>query len=127
MPITITYDFSGATSNDTNHLRSAMERLGWRRIGGSVLRYTADNEDWLNHVIPSLMFFRSYVLKHNLKLQRFSVDAHSVALVDLSDIGLPLGLAPTDGKGTPMSTPTNQQSSLAGVQDFIDGCTRAAP
>ena len=92
MPVTISYDFKNAKPNDRTYIRSMRERFGWQRLGGSVFRYphsaasdTAVGEDWLNAVVPALMFFRSFVLHRRLRLTKFTVDASSVSFVDLSD------------------------------------------
>jgi hypothetical protein len=49
MPITISYDLQTDDTNHRNYIRSMFERFGWKRLGGSVLRYevTDDQEDWL--------------------------------------------------------------------------------
>jgi hypothetical protein len=84
-------------------------------------------EDWLNHVVPALMFFRSFILSRNLNLSTFTVDAHSVAMLDLSDPAAPVGAAPIGGAAIPMAVPTNAQSTEQALRDFVDGCTRATP
>jgi hypothetical protein len=64
MPITLSYDLQDATPNQRNYVRNALERFGWKRLGGSVFRYDGLRvargrpleEDWLNEVIPSLIF-----------------------------------------------------------------------
>jgi hypothetical protein len=134
MPVTITYDLRRASTNNTNWLRSMLERFGFRRLGGTVFRYqgAADadggsTEDWLNHVAPALMLFRSYVAHHNLTLTRFTVDAHSVAFMDLSDPAFPVGAGVQAGAAIALSTPTNPQSGEATVRDFIDACADVSP
>jgi hypothetical protein len=65
MPITISYDLKTEDTNHRNYIRSMFERFGWKRLGGSVLRYEVgenEEEDWLNDVVPALMLFRSYVV-----------------------------------------------------------------
>lgn len=87
MPITLTYDFEESTiedSNDRNRITSAFKRFGWEHIGGSAWRYPAlgtDNtsEDWFNHVIPALMYFRSIVEHAGITVHNFTIDAHSEA------------------------------------------------
>ena len=135
MPVTITYDLSQVRdNNDRTYIRSALERFGWRRLGGSVFRYDglpdADGnrtEDWLNHVVPSLMFFRAFILHRNLNLTTFTVDAHAVAMIDVSDPAAPFGAPPQVGAAIPMAVPTNAQSMEQALRDFVDGCTLAAP
>lgn len=131
MPVTITYDFSGADSNDLTTIRSMFERLHWRRLGGSVFRYdgVADvdyrREDWLNHVIPALMFFRSYVLAHEMNLAKFTLDSHSVVFIDESDPTLVCGTLPVSGAEIAYNNPTNHQCSQATIREFVDEAIKA--
>jgi CRISPR-associated endonuclease Cas2 len=77
VPITISYDLKTDDPNQRNYLRSMLERFGWKRLGGSVFRYPAESgqeEDWMNRVIPALMFFRSYILKNNIEIKFFTLD-----------------------------------------------------
>ena len=134
MPVTITYDLSGDVGNHRSWLRSMLERFGFRRLGGSVFRYQgspdadgAFTEDWLNHVAPALMLFRSYVAHHNLTLARFTVDAHSVAFMDLSDPTMPAGAGVQTGADIALSTPTNPQSGEGNVRAFVDACAGVSP
>jgi hypothetical protein len=93
MPITLSYDLSGAHPNRRNYVRSMLERFGWQRLGGSVFRYSGRHssaggglqEDWLNDVAPSLMLMRSYIRRHKLALTRFTIDAQGVSFLDHSD------------------------------------------
>lgn len=135
MPITITYDLGNVQNpNHRTYLRSMLERFHWRRLGGSVFRYegVADahnvvQEDWLNHVVPALMFFRSFVLRHNITLTRFTVDTSSVAYIDLSDPQLLLGTPPQDGPGLDLAVPTNVQSAEQALRDFVVAAVNGAP
>ena len=135
MPITITYDLSDVQNgNDRTYLRSMLERFYWRRMGGSVFRYegVADGqgllqEDWLNHVVPALMFFRSFVLSHGITLTRFTVDTSSVAYIDQSDPGLLLGTPPQNGAGLNLTAPTNPQSAEQALRDFVTAGINASP
>ena len=87
MPITITFDIETASvtdTNDRNRIYAAFERLGWENTGGSAWRYPAlgsenPSEDWFNHVVPALMYFRSMVEHAGLNVTTFTVDAHSEA------------------------------------------------
>jgi hypothetical protein len=87
MPITLTFDIDEASITDTNdrgRMSAAFARLGWEHIGGSAWRYPAlgttnASEDWLNHVVPALMYFRSLVEHANLNITKFTIDAHSEA------------------------------------------------
>lgn len=134
MPVTITYDLRDADTNQRNYVRSMFERLHWRRLGGSVLRYSGEEqpdgsmqEDWMNHVAPALMLFRAYLIKHAITLKFFTLDTSSVAHVDYSDPGLPLGHQPQVGEDIAFATPTNAQSSEAALRDFVNAATIAAP
>lgn len=88
MPITFTFDLDQNTDpNDRTRINLAFRRLGWENIGGSAWRYPkfqprANNhspEDWFNHVIPALMYFRSIVENKGITVTNFTIDAHSVA------------------------------------------------
>jgi hypothetical protein len=79
MAITLSYDLSDADSNQRNYIRSMLERFRWRRLGGSVFRYEGrdidgkSQEDWLNDVIPALMFLRSYAVKKEITFKFFTL------------------------------------------------------
>lgn len=87
MPITITYDIDEKSITDVNdrtRITLCFRRLGWEHIGGSAWRYPSlgtenVSEDWFNHVIPALMYFRSLVCHANLSVYNFTIDAHSEA------------------------------------------------
>ena len=85
MPIVVTFDIQGAPPQERNRIQSFFERLGWQNLGGSSYRYprlgTQDQpvEDWFNHVIPALAYFRSLVCHANLNVYNFTIDAHSEA------------------------------------------------
>lgn len=89
MPVTLTFDIENASvkdPNDRERIYQAFERLGWENIGGSCWRYPrlADipqhaSEDWFNHVIPALMYFRSIVEHSGMNVTQFTIDAHSEA------------------------------------------------
>lgn len=87
MPITLTFDIDNNTvrdPNDRNRIIACFTRLGWEHIGGSAWRYPAlgtenVSEDWFNHVIPALMYFRSLVEHGEFNVYRFTIDAHSEA------------------------------------------------
>lgn len=58
------------------------ERFGWQSLGGTAYRYPklgGDQpvEDWLNHVIPALMLFRTYVSANPLVLKNFTLDCQA--------------------------------------------------
>jgi hypothetical protein len=87
MPVTLTFDIvqnSIKDPNDRTRLIVMFRRLGWEHIGGSSWRYPAlgsehPSEDWFNHVVPALMYFRSLVQAKELKVSKFTIDAHSEA------------------------------------------------
>lgn len=87
MPITLTFDIvesSVQDSNDRTRIIACFTRFGWEHIGGSAWRYPAlgtanVSEDWFNHVIPALMYFRSLVEHSGIKVPKFTIDAHSEA------------------------------------------------
>lgn len=87
MPVTITFDIEDASVQDVNdrgRIYAAFQRLGWENIGGSAWRYPAlgsqnISEDWFNHVIPALMYFRSLVEHAGINVYNFTIDAHSEA------------------------------------------------
>lgn len=87
MPITVTFDIETVSvkdSNDRARVYAAFERLGWENIGGSAWRYPKlgsenPSEDWFNHVVPALMYFRSMVEHASWNVTSFTVDAHSEA------------------------------------------------
>jgi hypothetical protein len=85
MPITISFDFDQASIHDANdraRLNACLARLRWEHIGGSSWRYPAYGahgpEDWFNHVIPALMYFRALVEHAQIRITRFGIDAQSV-------------------------------------------------
>jgi hypothetical protein len=122
MPITLSYDLRNAEPNQRTYLRSMLERFGWRRLGGSTFRYPAGNEeeDWLNDVIPSLMFFRSYLIRHQIFLRFFTLDTHSVIHLDHSDEENLVGDLPMVGEHLELRPPTNPQSSERLIRRFVD-------
>jgi hypothetical protein len=95
------------------------ERFGWTRLGGSVFRY--DGDDWLNKVVPALMFFRSYVLKHSIMVKFFTLDSSGVARIDHSDPGKLLGKQPRDGAAIFIKRNVkNRQSAESRLRKFVD-------
>jgi len=123
MPVTVSYDLRDAENNQRTYIRSMFERFGWKRLGGSVFRYastTRGQEDWLNDVVPALMFFRSYVLHHGIVVRYFTLDTQAVTHIDFSDPAVPLGRQPLSGDQLRMRTPTNNQSSEERIRRFVD-------
>lgn len=130
MPITVSYDLTGATNAQRNYVRSMFERFGWRRLGGSVLRYEGRkikgivHEDWINDVVPALMFFRSYILKRQIPLGSFTLDTLSVSRVVNNAQGQ-FGRRPRAGQKLSLKTPTNHQSSMKTIRKFVDSAMAA--
>lgn len=128
MPVTLTYDFTSANPNDRTYIRSMFERFNWKRIGGSVFRYsgrivnTVTEEDWLNDVVPALMFFRAYIIKNQMQLSTFTLDTNSISLVDHTDQNFLLGQVPLDSQAlqNQFVNPTNTQSSIQTICNFIN-------
>jgi len=87
MPITVSFDIetnSIQDPNDRTRIQVSFLRLGWEHIGGSSWRYPRlgaqpASEDWFNHVIPALMYFRSIVEHSGMSVYRFTVDVQSSA------------------------------------------------
>ena len=87
MPITLSFDIEDVSvldPNDRTRIQVAFLRFGWEHLGGSCWRYPRlgaqhVSEDWLNHVIPALMYFRSIVEHSGMNVGRFTIDAHSEA------------------------------------------------
>jgi len=75
MPVTLSYDLRTNDPNHRSYIRSMLERFAWRRLGGSVFRYSGRTingvieEDWLNDVSPSLMFVRSYTIQQSIEIR----------------------------------------------------------
>ncbi len=128
MPVTLSYDIKTDNNDYRNYVRSMFERFGWRRLGGSVFRYDgrkvsgALQEDWLNDVVPAIMFFRSYVLKNSIKIGFFTMDTMSVTRVEAG-----FGRRPRTGANLSLKNPTNPRSSVKAIKDFIDAAIAASP
>lgn len=88
MPVTFSFDIETASVQDgadRTRIQLAFLRFGWEHIGGSSWRYPALNhqghasEDWFNHVIPALMYFRALVEHSGMVVTKMTLDAHSEA------------------------------------------------
>jgi hypothetical protein len=88
MPVTFSFDIEQASigdPNDRTRIQLAFLRFGWEHIGGSSWRYpelTAQghpSEDWFNHVVPALMYFRAIVEHSGMNVTKMTLDAHSEA------------------------------------------------
>jgi hypothetical protein len=120
MPITLTYDVKNPTKGDPNahaYLRTAFQRFNWRQIGRSVFVYDPDpnDEDWLNEVIPALMFFRAFVARNEMKVEAFTVHVHSLSARENPRI---------ESKVKKLQP---SQSSKAALESFLECCEAAAP
>jgi hypothetical protein len=109
------------------------ERFHFKRLGGSVFRYNGIEsdegdyfEDWLNHVAPAIMFFRSFILSKGITLKFFTIDASSVSMLDHSDPSALYGASLENGSNLSLAQPTNPQSSEKVIRDFIDAAMTAS-
>ena len=133
MPVTISYDLANADGPHRNYIRSMFERFAFERLGGSVFRYNGRvknkrrEEDWLNDVVPAIMFFRSYVLKHEIQVRFFTLDTTSIARIDFSDPGATVGTQPLSGGDLALKAPTNKQSSERRIRRLVDACVDVLP
>ncbi len=130
MPVTFTYDVTDLDNNDRSRIRSAFERFSWEHLGGSVFRYPRFDqqgaiEDWLNHVIPAVMFFRSFVLHRELTLTAFTLDCQSLSCFKANTVNA--GVGPQPSEHLPLVEPTNVQMGEQNLRDWIDACTNGVP
>jgi hypothetical protein len=127
MPVTISYDLTNIDNNKRTYIRSMLERFGWKRLGGSVFRYSVINneEEWLNDIAPSIMFFRSYIRKYGIEVKYFTLDTQSVAHIDHSDPTATLGEQPLAGGSLTLRAPTNVQSAEKEIRQFVDAAVAA--
>jgi hypothetical protein len=122
MPIMISYNFRGAPGIHNNRMQSMFERFGWQQIGGSCYRYprlaeVPPVEDWLNHVVPALMLFRTYVAGHHLRLSKLTIDAHSSTGIDAQQN---IGAGPATAADFHLEPPTNPQFGLGNLRRWIN-------
>jgi hypothetical protein len=129
MAVLLTYNFTAAMSLHRNHLQSMLERFGWQSVGGSAYRYPSISaeplfpEDWWNAVVPALMCFRAYVLKNQLLLSHFSLDAHS----STGYSSLPSAVAPRAGGDIALVQPNNAQFGEENLRNWIDSVSASIP
>ena len=134
MPITLSFDVEQASiqdSNDRMRMELAFRRLGWEHVGGSSWRYPAlgtdehPSEDWFNHVIPALMYFRSIVSHSGMNVTKFTLDAHSEAgfrSTAAPPIGQPIRAAVAITMYPPNLAPTTEAIlSEARLREFFSG------
>lgn len=111
MPVVITFDIESAEKNEYGRIQSFFERFGWENLGGTSYRYprlgTADQpvEDWLNHIVPALMLFRTFFISTGRTLKKFTLDAQSSS--GYSPI-TNFGHAPTNEVNTASSNDVNK-------------------
>lgn len=133
MPITVTFDLpSTIDNNDRTRIRLAFQRLGWETIGGTAYRYPplanpgpAATEDWLNRVVPALMFLRCLIAKNTIQMSNFTVDATSSA-------GFRQGFgadiqASSAIQMTAITTTDDPILSEQRLRDWLEECDQAAP
>jgi hypothetical protein len=122
MKIILTFDMERGPENSNNHqgIRSAFERFGWHNMGGSVFVY--DGEDWLNGVVPGLMFFRSFVARRKLTLKKLTLTADITSIIARDD-GASAVQAGGDLHFEPSNTETNITERV--LRDWVDACATA--
>ncbi len=84
MPLLFSFELDGA-AHEPEQIGSLIERLGWERVDARTYRYPRLSvehgerplEDWMNHVIPALMLFRSYVLTRRLTVRSYTLEVCS--------------------------------------------------
>lgn len=130
MAVMFSYNFTGADGVHNTRIQSMFERFGWQNVGGSCYRYPALNagqvwpEDWFNKVLPALMCFRAYVLKHNLTVPKFSLDANASTGFDAS---VPVGDAPKAVTQADLAQYANQQFGAQQLVDWLQAVTDSIP
>jgi hypothetical protein len=130
MPAVLTYELEGATPSEHNRLQSLFERLGWENLGGSSYRYprlgTADQpvEDWLNHIVPALMLFRTFVIGSACALKKFTLDVQSSSgFNDFTQFGSePRSGSDMDTTGK-LYAPSNSSFGKQNLIDWLNGIT----
>ena len=133
MPVVFTFDIEGAPPVERNRIQSFFERFGWQNIGGSSYRYprlgTTDQpvEDWLNHIIPALMLFRTYILSSRRRVPLFTIDVQSSAGYSQTTLQ---GTRARPGNGNRRMTlypPANNAFGEANLRDWLDSVTFPYP
>lgn len=130
MSVIVAYDFQAAPGpQHYNRVRDVFEKLNWEHVGGSTYRYPktvpAAGEDWLNEVIPALMFFRSYVARHNLTLSKWVISAQSDLALH-GNVAAPL-IAPNAQHPISTTTLNRHQVNPARLRQWLGDCMQAAP
>lgn len=112
--ITLTFDMTKPERENSNahqYIRSAFERFGWKRVGGTAFVYRG--KDWLNEVIPALMFFRSFIDARQIELTSFTL--HSTSYTTRHQVHSELQL----------KTPKTRQCHADDLQQFAAACRGA--
>jgi hypothetical protein len=95
------------------------------RYSGRHSTKSGVQEDWMNDVAPSLMFFRSYIRCHKLKLSRLTLDAQGVSFLDFSDPSAIVGRRVVSGAKMKLVQPTNVTSSVRRIRRFVDAASES--
>lgn len=128
MAVVITFDLTGYEQNDHARIKTMFERFGWENLGGSAYRYprlgTDDQpiEDWLNHVVPALMLFRTYLTSRpGVTLKKFTLDSNaSSGYNPLTGFGNP----PLPGAEAAPYTPVDKgKFGKKQLREWLDGIT----
>jgi hypothetical protein len=130
VPITVTFDVQGPTSQELNRIRGFFERLGWEHLGNTAYRYPKlhgqhPTEDWFNHVIPALMMLRAFA-RHaaatGRNIRKFSIDVQSsTGFNPVTNVGTP----PLAAGQITYSQPSRPGRSFAQqrLEAWLDGIT----
>lgn len=126
MPIIVTFDLEQPLSADLNRIRSALERLGWERLGNTAYRYPKlhsehQTEDWFNHVIPGLMILRVFALNapnSGTTVKKFSIDVQSSTGYN-PETGV--GVLPAQAEEITFSSASVGAFGLKNLKNWLDG------
>ena len=132
MPVVFSYDLENASQLDRNRLQSMFLRFGWENVGGACYRYPPlprissgtqqvqpVREDWLNNVVPAIMCFRAFILKHGLRLAKHSIDIQTSTGSH--------GSQPQTGTKVDLKNPNQQAFGKKNLQTWLDAVTSAMP
>jgi hypothetical protein len=128
MPITLSFEIEGSAEQQ-DPIGSLFERLGWERLQAGTYRYPqligepgrATLEDWFNHVVPALMLFRCYVLRHRLTVKQFTLDAaSSTGYRRGAELGSPPLRAEDFRLRQPVSETDFDEQRWSALEDWLD-------
>lgn len=137
MPVVFTYDFEDTENvdgNDRNRINLAFKRLGWEHIGNSAFRYPKvgsdtefDSEDWFNHVIPGLMYFRSLVSDRGYTIHRAAIEVQSSAAYSRAGAGATVEKAEDIEMDYDLGVSAQTASHLSEttLQSWIESCAES--